>query len=155
MAKFKYRLQKVYEMRERHKKEQEQRVNEAVAATRKVEVQRQAKQQEITTLVEELRRTPPMMMEMGMKYKEKLKEQLLQIEEAYQQVLAKQREEEQKLSEAHQALEALEKHKEKCREDWKEEQKAIEMKMLDEIGSQRYFRMLVEAAQEAELNGED
>jgi flagellar protein FliJ len=154
MARFVYRLQKVYELRERHKKEQEQRVNEAVALTRKAEVQKQAKLQEIQTLVEELRRTPPMMMEMGIKYKEKLKEQLVQLEEVYQDALRNQQAEEAKLAEAHQALEALEKHKEKCKEEWQEEQKIIEMKQLDEVGSQRYFRMMVEAAHEAELAGE-
>jgi flagellar export protein FliJ len=48
--------------------------------------------------------------------------------------------ERQLLIKAQADLEALVKHKDKAREEWLEEQKKMEMKMLDEIAGQRYFR---------------
>jgi flagellar export protein FliJ len=155
MARFVYRLQKVYEMRERKKKEQEQRVQEAHSAVRQANAKLQANQQEQATVAQQLQESPPMMLAMIDRYLQSLRDKRVTLLEEKQQAEATLKEEEKKLSICHQELEALEKHKERCKEEWLEEEKAIEMKMLDEIGSQRYFRQQQEARLEAIELGED
>jgi flagellar export protein FliJ len=155
MARFVYRLQKVYELRERKKKEQEQRVQEAQAAVRAAEARLQANLQEQAGVIEQMRISPPMMLEMGDRFLQRLREKHVELRQEKEVAQQKLKEEEDLLKIRHQELEALEKHKERCLEEWKEEEKAIEMKMLDEIGSQRYFRNQQEAKMDAILAGEE
>ncbi|MEZ4576177.1 MAG: flagellar FliJ family protein [Vampirovibrionales bacterium] len=56
--------------------------------------------------------------------------------------------EKQMLIKATMDLEALEKHKEKAREEHFEEEKMMELKKLDEVASQRYFRQQQEHLEE-------
>lgn len=153
MARFVYRLQKVFELRERKKKEQERRVQEAKALVVKIEQDIQAKKYEIRVLRENMLTASHLLMEAHDVYIHILNEQLEQL---YQDLeFAKQRlaHEMQLLIKAQAELEALVKHKEKAYEEYMEEEKRKEMKMLDEIAGQRYFRsqqeQLEEEAQEA------
>jgi flagellar export protein FliJ len=155
MARFVYRLQKVYELRERKKKEQEQRVQEAQAVVRAAEARLQANLQEQAGVIEQMRISPPMMLEMGDRFLQRLREKHVELRAEKEVAQQKLKEEEDLLQVRHKELEALEKHKERCLEEWKEEEKAIEMKMLDEIGSQRYFRNQQEARADAILAGEE
>jgi flagellar FliJ protein len=155
MARFVYRLQKVYEMRERKKKEQEQRVQEAQSAVRAAEARLQANKQEQAAVIEQMRISPPMMLEMGDRFLQRLREKYVELRAEKTQAEQVLKEEEDILKIRHKELEALEKHKERCLEEFKEEEKAAEMKMLDEIGSQRYFRNQQEARAEAILAGEE
>ena len=60
-------------------------------------------------------------------------------------------EEQKKLVKLEQAVKVVEKHKEKQREAYLEEQKAIELKQFSEIGVQRFFIHSREEADEQEL----
>jgi flagellar export protein FliJ len=155
MARFVYRLQKVYEMRERKKKEQEQRVNEARAFLRQQEARKQAILLEIEAVRQHMEISHHTMMQAHDAFLHKL---ALDQKQAEQDILTAQeqlQQEEQALQVCHQELEALVKHKEGARQEWLEEEKAIEMKMLDEIAGQRYFRNKAANAEEALLEGED
>ena len=56
-----------------------------------------------------------------------------------------------KLIELEQAVKVLEKHKEKSKEAYVAEQKAIEQKSMSELGVQRYFQQTRETREEQEL----
>ena len=60
-------------------------------------------------------------------------------------------EEKMKLVKCEQGVKVLEKHKEKQREAYLEEEKAIELKQFSEIGVQRFFLRTREEAEEQEL----
>ncbi len=160
MARFVYRLQKVYELRERRKKEQERRVQEAKARVERIKQEIEAKKHEIRTLRQNMFMAPHTLLETHDRYIHKLNEELdelhLDLERAQKQL-----EYELKLLIKAQAeLEALVKHKEKAYEAYIEEEKQKEMKMLDEIAGQRYFRaqaerLAEEAADTAKLKLEE
>src|SRR6478609_5071865 len=141
MARFVYRLQKVYEMRERKKKEQEQRVIDAQKAVREVEQAIEAKQDERRQVKESITSLPTSMMEFSDRFIHHLNQQIDQLREDLRHAEIRLEEERQLLNKAHAELEALTKHKEKMEEEWFEEEKRKELKQLDEVASQRYFRM--------------
>jgi flagellar protein FliJ len=148
---FRYKLQKLYGMRERKKKEQEQVVQEAEAAVRKVQAKLNAKLQEQADVRQQRQQIDAMMLEGIDLYLQHLVVKIQEIQVEVDQAKQKLKDEEALLAQYHMELEALEKHKEKAKETWLEEEKAREMKVLDEIASQRYFRQMVErAAEEAE-----
>lgn len=151
MARFNYRLQKVFELRERKKKEQERRVAEARARVSQIEQDIQAKKHEIRVLRNNMLTASHVLMEAHDIFIHSLNEQLDQL---YRDLaLAKQQleYEMQLLIKAQAELEALIKHKEKAYEEYKEEEKRKEMKILDEVAGQRYFRAQQELELEAAL----
>jgi flagellar protein FliJ len=150
---FRYRLQKIYDMRERKKKEQEQVVIEAENAVKRAEARRDEKISEQASVREQRRTLDPMMLESIDLYLQHLAGKIIELQVEVDDANAKLKIEQELLAKLNMELEALEKHKEKSKELWKEEEKAREMKMLDEIASQRYFRQMVERiAEEAEEN---
>ena len=152
---FRYRLQNIYNMRERKKKEQEQVVNEAQNGVRKVQARLEVKVTERENVREQRKTVNPMMLDnidkLLVRYAEQIAEIKVELEEANRLLKV----EEDKLAICRQELEALEKHRERAKEEWLEEEKQAEMKMLDEVASQRYFRQMVESAQEAIESGEE
>ncbi len=152
---FRYRLQNIYNLRERKKKEQEQVVNEAQNAVRKVQVRLDAKVAEREEVRHQRKTINPMMLDNIDKLLVRYAEQILEIKTELSEANRILKEEEEKLAICRQELEALEKHRERAREEWLEEEEQAEMKMLDEVASQRYFRQMVESAQEAIELGED
>jgi flagellar protein FliJ len=152
VARFAYRLQKVYDMRLRKKKEQEQVVLEAQAKVRKAEA-------EVTRIINErhqlqslLHQAEPMMMQVYDTYIHKLRGDETKAQAAVRRAEKQLEDEEALLRQYHQDLEALEKHKENQKELWKAEQKAIEMKQLDEVAGQRYFRQQAQRAEDDALD---
>lgn len=140
MARFVYRLQKVFELRERKKKEQEQRVIEAQKRVTDIENAIEEKKNEIRLIRKNMLASPHTLMAAHDDYIHLLNQQL---DELYQDLeIAKQQlaHEKKLLIKAQADLEALVKHKEKAMEEWLEEQKHKEMKQLDEVATQRYFR---------------
>ncbi|MBY0402899.1 MAG: hypothetical protein K2X66_03315 [Cyanobacteria bacterium] len=140
MARFKYRLQKVFELRERRKKEQEEAVVKAQARVREVEERIQAKKNEIRLLKQNMLTAPHTLMAA---HDEFIHTKLQELDSLYLDLQAAKdllEWEKQLLLKAHSELEALVKHKEKAIEMWKEEEKQKEMKQLDEVAGQRYFR---------------
>jgi flagellar FliJ protein len=148
MARFIYRLQKVFELRERKKKEHEQRVVNAQKRVREVELAIEEKRNEIRMVHKNMLASPHTMMAAHDEFIHYLNEQL----EELHQDLARAKEileyERQLLIKAQADMEALIKHQDKAREEWLEDEKRREMKTLDEIAGQRYFR----AKQQAELD---
>jgi flagellar export protein FliJ len=140
MSPFRYRLQKVLELREKKLKAQELEVVKAQDALRLVDKKIQAKRDEIRGLYQQMQGVPAQMFEVYDRYIYKLHDDLedLQLERQYAE--ARLKEERQKLVQAQADVEALQKHKESAKEVWLEEEKARELKQMDEIAGQRYFR---------------
>lgn len=163
MARFVYRLQKVFELRERKKKAQEQRVVEAQKVVRQVETAIEEKRNELNTVRKHMLSAPHTMMAVHDEYMHMLNQK---IEILHQDLTAAKNaleEERRLLIKAQADLEALIKHREKMQEEWREEEKRLELKQLDEVAGQRYFRarqeILLDEADESfdfvELNDED
>jgi flagellar FliJ protein len=140
MSRFVYRLQKVFELRERKKKEQEQRVIEAQKAVRRVEQAIEEKYQERRQVKEHMLSSPSLMMAVSDRFLHHLNQQIDELREQLRQAQLKLEAERRLLTKAHADLEALIKHKEKMLEEWRDEEKRLELKQLDEVAGQRYFR---------------
>jgi flagellar FliJ protein len=151
---FRYRLQNIYNLRERKKKEQEQVVNDAQNAVRKVQVRLDAKVAEREDVRHQRKTANPMMLDNIDKLLIRYAEQIVEIKTELEEVQRILKEEEATLAICRQELEALEKHRERAKEEWLAEENQAEMKLLDEVASQRYFRQMVESAQEAVDLGE-
>ncbi|MFM7469102.1 MAG: hypothetical protein ACKO37_06350 [Vampirovibrionales bacterium] len=154
MARFVWRLLKVYEMYERRKAAQEQRVQEAEERYRQAEQAVEQQKQLIIQLKLEQKTAHYLYFETYDRYLKVAHTELLSLEEQKQVRLKEIEEEQAKLREIQQDIDALEKHREKSKEAWVEEEKAIEMKQLDEIGAQRYFRQIAVEQEEAEIAAE-
>lgn len=148
MARFVYRLQKVFELRERKKKEQEQRVIDAQKRVREVEVAIEEKQEEIRSIRRNMLASPHILMAAHDNFIHHLNGQLEQLYVDLEQAKIELDRERELLIKAQADLEALIKHKEKAREEWLEEEKKAEMKRLDEVAGQRYFRAQLEKSQD-------
>lgn len=140
MARFVYRLQKIFELRERRVKQQEQRVIEARRHVQEIEAAIEEKKNEIRLLRQNMLTAPHTLMSSHDEYIHKCNHDLDQLYDDLEAAKRRLREETQLLVKYQSELEALEKHKEKSREAWFEEQKRLEMKQLDEVASQRFFR---------------
>jgi flagellar export protein FliJ len=137
---FVYRLQKVYELRERKLKEQERRVIDAQDRLRKVEAKIVAKRTEIRTMQADMQQAHFTMLEVYDRFLYKLAQDLEELayeKQRAQDHLAYQK---QLLIKAQADLEALTKHKESAKEVWLEEEKVRDMRQMDEVAGQRYFR---------------
>jgi flagellar protein FliJ len=140
MPKFVYRLQKVFELRERRKKEQEQRVIEAQKHLKAMELLFEEKKTEIRLVSESMRNSPHIMMAAHDTFIYHLNGDLKIIAVRVSAATRKLRQARELLQKLQAELEALIKHKEKAIEEWKEDEKRQELKMLDEVAGQRYFR---------------
>jgi flagellar export protein FliJ len=149
MAKFVYRLQKVFELRERKKKQQEQRVLEAQAALKAAELALEQHYQKAAELALFMKTAPTSMYQGYDNYKEVEKQQEDQLKLNIRMATDHLTHQKQLLIKAQADVEALVKHKEKAKEEWLEEEKYREMKQLDEVGGQRYFRQQQANALEA------
>jgi len=151
MARFVYRLQKIYELRERRVKEQEQKVIEARRRVQEKQAEIEAKKHEMHLIRENMLQASHLLMGDHDRYLYKCNMDLDRMQEELV-VRQKKLKEENKLLLQYQAeLEALEKHKEKAQEEWQEEQKQLELKTLNEVASQRFFRQTqAKEAEEAE-----
>lgn len=150
MARFVYRLQKVYELRERKKKEQEQRVIDAQNAVRQAEIRIEEKKNEIRSVRKSMLTSPHTLMAMHDEFLHHLDGELENLHQDLDYFQGKLSYEKTLLLKAQAELEALSKHKEKAREEWLEEEKKREMKILDEIAGQRYFRAKAQEQEEEE-----
>lgn len=151
MARFVYRLKKVFELRERKKKEQEQRVVDAKKKVSDVERAIEEKKNEIRLIRQNMLTSHHTMMAAHDEYLHYMNAELdvlYQDLEIAKQELAYEME---LLIKAQAELEALVKHKEKAYEEWLEEEKKREMKQLDEVAGQRYFRAQLEKLEEEQF----
>ena len=147
---FKYRLQKVLDFRIRKKEEQLLVVQKAQQAVYEAEDNIKKNDNEIQTTKDGMRQADPMMYESYDKYLQHLwkkAEELKQVLIEAQEVL---KIEQQKLVKLEQAVKVLEKHKERHKEIYIEEEKAAELKNYSELGVVRFFRQNKEKLEQEE-----
>ena len=148
---FVYRLQKVLELRIRAKEQQLLVVQKAQQDVYLQEEKIRQNEAEIRQTIQNKRTADFRMMEYYDNYLHHLWDKADALEQERRRLQAILDEEQKKLVKLEQAVKVVEKHKEKQREAYLEEQKAIELKQFSEIGVQRFFIHSREEAEEQEL----
>ncbi len=148
---FVYRLQKILDFRIRKKEEQLLVVQKAQQEVYIAEEKIRQNEAEIQQTVQNRKTADFRMMEYYDKYLHHLWDKADALEQERQRLQTILEEEQQKLVKLEQAVKVVEKHKEKQKEAYLEEQKAIELKQFSEIGVQRFFIHSREEAEEQEL----
>lgn len=149
---FRYRLQKILDFRIRKKEEQLLVVQKAQQAVYLAEQKIRENEEEIQQTIQNKKTADFRMMEYYDKYLHHLWDKADALEAERQRLQAILDEEKQKLVKREQEVKVLEKHKEKQREAYLEEEKAIELRQFSEIGVQRFFLQSREKEEEeAEL----
>ena len=148
---FVYRLQKILDFRIRKKEEQLLVVQKAQQEVYLAEQRIRENEAEIQQTVENRKTADYRMMEYYDKYLHHLWDKADALEAEKRRLEAILEEEKQKLIKLEQGVKVLEKHKEKQKEAYLEEQKAIELRQFSEIGVQRFFLQSREREEELEL----
>ena len=148
---FVYRLQKILDFRIRKKEEQLLVVQKAQQEVYLAEERIRQNEAEIRQTIQNKKTADFRMMEYYDNYLHHLWDKADALEQERKRLQAILDEEKQKLVKLEQAVKVVEKHKEKQREAYLEEQKAIELKQFSEIGVQRFFIHAREEAEEQEL----
>ena len=136
---FVYRLQKILDFRIRKKEEQLLVVQKAQQEVFLAEQRIRENEAEIQQTVENRKTADYRMMEYYDNYLHHLWDKAEALKQEKQRLEAILEEEKQKLIELEQGVKVLEKHKEKQREAYIEEEKAQELRQFSEIGVQRFF----------------
>ncbi len=147
---FRYRLQKVLDFRIRKKEEQLPVVQKAQQAVYIAEENIRKNEAEIQATKDGLRKADPMMFEAYDKYLNHLWEKAEELEQIRVQAQEQLDIEKEKLVKLEQAVKVLEKHKERHREIYIEEEKAAELKQYSELGVTRFFRQNQEKLEQEE-----
>ena len=148
---FRYRLQKILEIRIRKRDEQIQVVIKAQEEVRRIELLILQNLEEIKKLTQEMRQADPMMYEQYDKFIKHLWEEDKKLQIQKQEAIENLEKEKEILKIKEQEVNVLEKHKEHQKENYIKEQKALELKELNEIGSQKFFIKNREKQEEQEL----
>lgn len=136
---FVYRLQKILDFRIRKKEEQLLVVQKAQQAVYVAEQKIRENEAEIQLTIQNKKTADFRMMEYYDKYLHHLWDKADALEAERQRLQAILDEEKQKLVKLEQAVKVLEKHKDKQKEAYLEEEKAQELRQFSEIGVQRFF----------------
>jgi len=147
---FRYRLQKVLDFRIRKKEEQLLVVQKAQQAVYIAEENIRKNEAEIQATKDGLRRADPMMYEFYDKYLNHLWEKAEELEQIRVEAQKQLDIETSILVKLEQAVKVLEKHKERHKEIYIEEEKAAELKQYSELGIVRYFRQNLEKLEQEE-----
>ena len=147
---FVYRLQKILDFRIR-KKEELLVVQKAQQEVYIAEEKIRQNEAEIRQTIQNKKTADFRMMEYYDNYLHHLWDKADALEQERKRLQAILDEEKNKLVKLEQAVKVVEKHKEKQKEAYLEEQKAIELKQFSEIGVQRFFIHSREEAEEQEL----
>ena len=148
---FVYRLQKILDFRIRKKEEQLLAVQRAQQQVMIAEQNIKRNNEEIQQLKVNQRTADYRMMETYDKYLHHLWEKAEELELVKKDAERKLKEEIMALVELEKAVKVLEKHKEKNKDAYLDEEKAIELKGLSEIGVQRHFQQARNDREEEEL----
>ena len=150
---FVYRLQKILDFRIRKKEEQLLVVQKAQQEVYLAEQKIRENEAEIQQTVQNRKTADYKMMEYFDKFLHHLWDKADALEAERKRLQAILDEEKMKLVKLEQAVKVLEKHKEKQKEAYLEEEKAQELRQFSEIGVQRFFLQAREKEEEeAELN---
>lgn len=147
---FRYRLQKILDFRIRKKEEQVLVVQKAQMAVFEIEDRIRKNDEEIAQTKEGMRHADPKMFEYYDNYLKHLWEKAEKLQEELQKALEILEIEKQKLIKLEQAVKVLEKHKEKNKELYLEEEKKAELKQYSELGVTRFFRQNLEKIEQEE-----
>ena len=148
---FIYRLQKFLDFRIRKKEEQLLVVQKAQQAVFEAEENIRKNEAEIQQTIENRRTADYKMMDYYDNYLHHLWDKADALEQERQRLQAILDEEKQKLVKCEQDVKVLEKHKEKQKEAFLEEEKKAELKMFSEIGVQRFYIQNKEKQEDLEL----
>ena len=148
---FRYRLQKVLEFRIRKKEAQLIVVQKAQQEVFKAEEKIRQNEAEIKQTMKDKKTADFRMMEYYDNYLHHLWDKAEALEQERKRLQAILDEENQKLIQYEQEVKVVEKHKEKQKEAYLEEEKAKELKQFSEIGVQRFFIRSREDEEEQEL----
>lgn len=148
---FRYRLQKILEIRIRKRDEQIQVVIKAQEEVNRIELLIIQNLDEIKRLTQEMRQANPMMYEQYDKFIKHLWEEDKKLQIQKQEAIDALNKEKEILKTKEQEVNVLEKHKEHQKEEYIKEEKARELKELNEIGSQKFFIKNREKQEEQEL----
>ncbi len=145
---FRYRLQKILDFRINQKEEQRMKVQKAQQAVYQAEQDIKKNNQDILDTKEGMRAADPMMYESYDNFLKHLWEKAEQLEAVRADLQRKLDIEVQKLVKCEQAVKVLEKHKEKNKDIYLQEEKAAELKQFSELGVTRFFKQSQERAEE-------
>lgn len=148
---FRYRMQKILEIRIRKKEEQLQAVLKAQEEVDRIELLIIKNLEQIKSLTMQMRSADPMMYEQYDKFIKHLWQEDEKLKTQKQEAIVALENEKELLKKREQEVNVLEKHKEHQKEDYIKEQKALELKELNEIGSQKYYIRNKEYQEELEL----
>lgn len=148
---FRYKLQKVLDFRIRKKEEQEAVVSRARQKLREAEQRVEENKQEILQVSTAKRTADYSMMEYYDKYLHHLWDKAETLEQERQVADDELQIEIKKLIECEQNVKVLEKHKDKQKELYIEEEKKAELKQFSELGVQRHFIHAREQQEEEEM----
>ena len=151
---FRYRLESILKLRIRKKEAQQAVVQKAQQAVYEAEERIRQNQAEIQQTIINKRSADFRMMEYYDNYLHHLWDKAEALEQERKRVQSILEEEIQKLVKCEQEVKVVEKHKEKQREAYIEEEKKEELKQFSEIGVQRFFIQGREAAEELEYEEE-
>ena len=145
---FRYRLQKILNYRENQREEQRLRVQKAQTAVNEAEDNIRKNNQAIVDTKNGMRSADPSLYDYYDKYLKHLYEEAERLEQVRQELQKILDEELQKLVICEQNVKVLEKHKDKNKEIYLEEEKAQELKNFSEIGITRFYRKKTENQQQ-------
>jgi len=148
---FRYKLQKMLDFRIRKKEEQEAIVNKARQKVMLAEQKVEQNKQEIAQVSAARKHADYTMMEYYDKYLHHLWDKAEVLENERKEAQQELDIEIKKMIECEQNVKVLEKHKEKQKELYIEEEKKAELKLFSELGVQRHFIRSREEAEEEEL----
>jgi len=136
---FQYRLRKILEIRIRKKEEQLQVVLKAQEEVNRIELLIIENLEQIQKLNEQMRSADPMMYSWYDNFIKHLWEEDKKLNQQKQEAIKVLEHEKEILKVKEQEVSVLEKHRDKLKEEYKKEEKARELKELNEIGSQKFF----------------
>ena len=148
---FRYRMQKILEIRIRKKEEQLQAVIKAQDEVRRIEFLILKNREEINNLTKQMKTADPMMYDQYDKFIKHLWEEDEKLQIQKQEAVETLNKEKELLKLREQEVNVLDKHKEHQKEDYIKEEKSRELKELNEIGSQKHFINQVSKRQEQEI----
>lgn len=148
---FRYRLQKILEIRIKKKEEQLQVVIKAQEEVNRIELLILKNLDQIKKLSEQMRSADPMMYDSYDKFIKHLWEEDEKLKQQRQEAIDNLNKEKEILKIKEQEVNVLEKHKEHQKDDYIKEEKARELKELNEIGSQKFFMKTMLKKEEQEL----
>lgn len=147
---FVYRLQKVLQFRIQKRDEQIEEVKKAELEVIRIQTEIEKKQQEVYGVKKNMFKSHHSMMEAHDNYIKHLYVLIEKLEEQKNEAIKILEEEKEKLVELEKAVKVLEKHREKAKDAYLDEERILEMKRLDEVAGVKHFRKTLESKIEEE-----